>query len=436
MFNYYIKIAWISILRHWGLSLLMICAIGLGIGATMTTVTVNYLMSANPIPHKSEQLYYVQVDSWDVNDPFDEGQNPPTQLTYTDATNLMKAKKAFRQNVQAQAYAVIEPENPEVLPFLIDGRANSADFFAMFDVPFIYGGAWSQQADDNKELVVVLNKETNDKIFGGENSVGKSLKIDGNMFSIVGVIDTWQPKPRFYDISTGAFNDSEDFFVPFSLIAEEKVRRDGNTNCWKPSGDGFQAFLNSECVWTQFWVELKTEQDKEQYMTFVNAYVEEQKQYGRFQRPMGNRLSTVTEWLENQEVVADDAQMMMAMSLMFLVVRLLNTVGLLLAKFLGKAPEIGLRQALGASKATLFSQYMIESACIGLAGGLLGLLLAYLGLKGVESLYGDYMQGLATLDTNMMVLSIAVSLLATLLAGLYPTWRACKVQPAHQLKCQ
>ncbi|MCO4799823.1 MAG: ABC transporter permease [Colwelliaceae bacterium] len=436
MFNYYIKVAWISILRHWGLSLLMICAIGLGIGATMTTVTVNYLMSANPIPHKSEQLFYVQLDSWDVNDPFDEGQNPPDQMTFIDSTNLMKAKKAFRQNVQAQAFAVIEPSDPEILPLIVSGRANSADFFAMFDVPFIYGSGWSSSADDNKEQVVVLNKETNDKLYGGENSVGKSIKIDGNMFKIVGVIDTWEPKPRFYDITTGAFNDSEEIFVPFNLIAEEKITRSGNNSCWKPFGDGFKAYLASECIWTQFWVELKTEQDKQAYLAFLNAYVEEQKQFGRFERPMDNRLSNVMQWLENQEVVADDAKMMMAMAIMFLVVCLLNTVGLLLAKFLGKAPEIGLRQALGASKATLFCQYLIESACIGLAGGILGLFLAFLGLIGIEKLYGENMQGLATLDGNMMVLSIVVSLVATLIAGIYPTWRACKVQPAHQLKCQ
>lgn len=436
MFNYYIKIAWISIIRHWGLSLLMVCAIGLGIGATMTTVTVNYLMSANPIPHKSEQLYYVQLDSWDVNDPFDEGQNPPTQMTYTDATNLLKAKKAFRQNVSSQAYGVIEAENPDMLPLFVYGRANSADFFSMFDTPFLYGSGWDESADLAKEQVVVLSKTTNEKIFGGENSLGKTVRLDGNVFKVVGVLNQWQPKPRFYDVSTGAFNETGDFFVPFSLVAEEKTRRSGNTNCWKPSGDGFQAFLNSECIWTSFWVELKTEQDKQAYQAFLNAYTEEQKNYGRFQRPLDNRLSTVTEWLENQEVVADDAKMMMAMSFMFLVVCLLNTVGLLLAKFLGKAPEIGLRQALGASKATLFSQYMIESACIGLAGGLLGLVLAYVGLKGIENLYGDYMQGLATLDSNMMLLSLLLSLISTLIAGIYPTWRACKVQPAHQLKCQ
>ncbi|WDE10499.1 ABC transporter permease [Thalassomonas haliotis] len=436
MFSYYLRLAAISIRRHWGLSLIMITAIGLGIGTAMTTVTVNYMMSANPIPQKSEQLFYVQLDSWDINDPWDEGQNPPDQVTYTDASNLFKAGKAFRHSISAQAFAVIEPRDPDQLPITVNARANSADFFAMFNVPFIYGGAWSAQADINKELVAVISKETNNSLFGGNNSVGELIRIDGSLFKIVGVIDSWQPAPKYYDLTSGAFNDSEELFVPFSLIAEEKITRSGNTSCWKPSGDGMAAFLRSECVWIQFWVELRDEQEKQDYLTFLNGYVEQQKQLGRFQRPLDNRLSNVMQWLENQEVVADDAKMMMAMSFMFLIVCLLNTVGLLLAKFLGKAPEIGLRQALGASKATLFYQYLVESACIGLGGGLLGLVLAWLGLQSVAAMYGDYMKDLTSLDGTMVLLAMLLALGSTLIAGLYPTWRACHVQPSQQLKSQ
>ena len=196
------------------------------------------------------------------------------------------------------------------------------------------------------------------------------------------------------------------------------------------------AFLAGECVWTQFWVELRSEQEKQDYMMFLNAYVEEQKKYGRFERPIDNRLNSVMQWLEQQDVVSDDARMMMAMALMFLTVCLLNTIGLLLAKFLGKSPEIGLRQALGASKATLFSQYIIESACIGVAGGILGLGLSFLGLIGIENLYGEDMRGLATLDITMMTLAIVLALVCTVVAGLYPTWRACNISPAQQLKSQ
>lgn len=436
MFFYYIKLAIISIKKHWGLSLLMVTAIGLGIGASMTTITVNYMMSANPIAHKNDVLYHVQLDSWDPNDGYGENGELPDQLTYIDATNLMKANKAFRQNAQAQMGVVIEPEGDGALPFMVSGRANHADFFAMFDVPFIYGNGWSKSADDNKEHVVVLSRETNERVFGSKDSVGEQIRVQGNIFTVVGVIDTWDPKPRFYDLTTGAFNDSADIFAPFSLIREGKLDRQGNTNCWKPVGEGIDAFFNSECVWTQFWVELQSEQEKQDYLTFLNAYVEEQKAFGRFPRPVDNRLLKPSEWLEEQDVVSDDSTMMMAMSLMFLLVCLLNTVGLLLAKFLGKAPEIGVRQALGASKQSLFAQYIVEASCIGLAGGLFGLFLAWLGLKGIVTLYGDMMQDLAKLDANMIIAAIALAIITSILAGIYPTWRASSIQPASQLKSQ
>ncbi|MBU1437311.1 MAG: ABC transporter permease [Gammaproteobacteria bacterium] len=436
MFSYYLRLAWLSIRQSYGLSLLMVLAIGLGIGAAMTTVTVNYLMSANPIPTKSEQLFYVQLDSWDPHQPANDNGDPPDQLTYRDATALLSAKKAYRQVVQAQMSTVVEPQGKDSLPFQVSGRANSADFFAMFEVPFLYGGGWDQAADDSLQHVVVLSQALNERLFGGKDSVGEKVKLAGDYYQVVGVVAHWQPRPRFYDVTTGAFNDVEELFVPFSLLTQEKIGRNGNTNCWKPSGEGFQAFLNSECVWTQFWAELRTEDEKQDYLTFLNAYTSEQKKLGRFERPLNNRLSDVMQWMENQQVVAQDASLMMVMSLMFLIVCLLNTIGLLLAKFLSKAPQIGLRQALGASRRDLFAQYLTEAGCIGIAGGLLGLVMAWLGLQGIQLLYGDEMKGLAQLDIAMVALAMLLALVSSLLAGLYPTWRACTVQPSQQLKSQ
>ena len=436
MFAYYLRLAWLSIRQSYGLSLLMVLAIGLGIGAAMTTVTVNYLMSANPIPTKSEQLFYVQLDNWDPHEPANDNGDPPDQLTYRDSSALWAANKAFRQVVQAQMTAVLEPEGKDSLPFQVSGRANSADFFAMFEVPFLFGGSWDRSADESMQQVVVLSQSLNDRLFGGRDSVGEKVKLAGDYYQVVGVIANWQPRPRFYDITTGAFNEVEEVFVPFSLISQQKISRNGNTNCWKPSGEGYEAFLNSECVWTQFWVELRNEQEKQDYLTFLNAYVSEQKKLGRFERPINNRLSDVMQWMENQQVVAQDASLMMVMSLMFLLVCLLNTIGLLLAKFLSKAPQIGLRQALGASRQDLFTQYLTEAGCIGIAGGLLGLVFAWLGLQGVQALYGDEMKGLAELDLAMVGLAMLLALVSSLLAGLYPTWRACTVQPSQQLKSQ
>ncbi len=436
MFSYYLKLALLSCKRTWGMSLLMVLAIALGIGAAMTTITVNYLMSANPIPQKSDQLFYVQLDNWEPNDPFFDNGDPPDQLTYRDATYLWQAKKAPRQVIMSGMAAVVEPKDKDALPFMVTGRASSADFFPMFDVPFLYGSGWDGAADAKKELVVVINAELNERLFGGRDSTGETLRLAGKDFRISGVMARWDPKPKFYDITTGPFEDVEEVFVPFSLITEQFFDRSGNTNCWKPTESGFQAFLDSECVWTQLWVELPTSADREAYQSFINAYTAEQHKFGRFARQDNNKLSDVMTWLEQRQVVSDDASMMMAMALMFLAVCLLNTVGLLLAKFLGKASEIGVRQALGASRNDLFLQHLVESGMIGLAGGVLGLLLAWLGLEAVKAMYGDWIRDLAVLDLNMVLLAIALAIGSSILAGLYPTWRACQVQPSQQLKAQ
>ncbi|MEP0354891.1 ABC transporter permease [Paraglaciecola sp.] len=438
MFNYYIKLAFKSFKRNPILSLLMVTAIALGIGASMTTITVNYLMSANPIPHKSEQLFHIQVDNWDPNNPFNDDEDAlPNQLTWTDATNLTHAKKALRQSAMSMSGAIIEPQDSESKPFEASIRLAYTDFFAMFDVPFLYGGPWDNNSDSNREQVVVLSKRTNESVFGGENSIGKNIVIAGRHFQVVGVIDTWEVMPKFYDVNNGPFNETEELFMPFSLKEDLELPNWGNNNCWKsPDGEGYAAFLRSECINTQMWVELPNAQAEADYLDFLNNYVRSQKELGRFPRPLHNRLNDVMEWMERREVVEEDAKMMMWLSFMFLLVCLLNTIGLLLAKFTGKSSEIGLRLAVGASKADVFKQHIVETACIGLVGGIAGLGLTLVGLQGIKSLYGDFVDDLASLDASMIVVALVIALVSSIAAGLYPTWRACNISPASQLKSQ
>ncbi|MEO9943636.1 ABC transporter permease [Paraglaciecola sp.] len=438
MFNYYIKLAFKSFKRNPILSLLMVTAIALGIGASMTTITVNYLMSANPIPHKSEQLFHIQVDNWDPNNPFNDDEDAlPNQLTWTDATNLTHAKKALRQSAMSMSGAIIEPQDSESKPFEASIRLAYTDFFAMFEVPFLYGGPWDNNSDSNREQVVVLSKRTNESVFGGENSIGKNIVIAGRHFQVVGVIDTWEVMPKFYDVNNGPFNETEELFMPFSLKEDLELPNWGNNNCWKsPDGEGYAAFLRSECINTQMWVELPNAQAEADYLDFLNNYVRSQKELGRFPRPLHNRLNDVMEWMERREVVEEDAKMMMWLSFMFLLVCLLNTIGLLLAKFTGKSSEIGLRLAVGASKADVFKQHIVETACIGLVGGVAGLGLTLVGLQGIKSLYGDFVDDLASLDASMIVVALVIALVSSIAAGLYPTWRACNISPASQLKSQ
>ena len=216
----------------------------------------------------------------------------------------------------------------------------------MFEPPFRYGGGWDDAADESREPVVVLSRELNEQVFGGEDSVGRTVRMNGMNFRVVGVLDEWLPVPKFYDVTNGPFNEPEEAFIPFNLAIEQEFPRSGNTNCWKaPEGDGMEAFRNSECVWMQYWVELSDEREKAEFGNWLDAYVMEQKALGRFPRPLNNRVLDVMEWMEDRQVVDDDAQLMLGLSFLFLIVCLLNTIGLLLAKFM-KKPAISAFAAL------------------------------------------------------------------------------------------
>ncbi len=180
MFRYYLKLAALSMRKNPMLSVLMVAAIAIGIGACMTVVTVFYVMSGDPIPSKSSQLFYVQLDSWDPHNPYhDETDLPPDQVTYLDATALLTAARAPHQAIAYRVGRVIEPRSNEARPFEVSGRATTADFFAMFDVPFLHGGGWNGDSDRNAERVVVLGRAMNERVFGGSDSVGERLVMNG-----------------------------------------------------------------------------------------------------------------------------------------------------------------------------------------------------------------------------------------------------------------
>jgi putative ABC transport system permease protein len=111
-------------------------------------------------------------------------------------------------------------------------------------------------------------------------------------------------------------------------------------------------------------------------------------------------------------------------------------MGLMLAKIMSRAADIGVRRALGANRGTIFGQCLIEAGVVGLVGGLLGLALTALGLAGVRLIVSPSTARLTHLNPTDIAIALSLAVCATTLAGLYPTWRAAQVQPAWQLKAQ
>jgi putative ABC transport system permease protein len=300
-------------------------------------------------------------------------------------------------------------------------------------VTFHYGSGWSAGDDARQIPVVVISDHFNEQIFGGGNSVGKTLAIDNNDYRVVGVIKHWNPQPEFFAL-LAYMRDQPDFFLPVTFVVANNVFTHADCADGPYSGTDFAALLRSDCVWLPYMVELDSPAAVRSYREYLDAYASEQQHLGRFQWGPNNRLRDVMAFLDYEHVVPSNTRLSLLAAQGLLVVCLVNTVALLLAKFLRRSAEIGIRRALGASRTAISAQFLIEAGVIGAGGGLLGILLTAVGVLNVGVVMPAHLASLARIDPTLLMLTLLLAVTATLLAALYPTYRASRVEPALQIK--
>lgn len=438
MFSYYFALGVRSLRRNPALTALMVLTLAIGVAASVSTVTILHIMSSNPIPQKSDRLLIPLID----NGP-PEGYNPADsahdfdQMSYIDASNLLKGGHGERRTALYGIGPAIEPARKDLPVISAQGLAPTRDFFAMFDVPFLYGQAWSEADDKAGADVAVLSRAMAEKLFGAINPVGQRIRMSGFDFQVVGVLNNWLPLPKFYRLigGPGAFGQEEDVMVPFSSAIRHEFGHNGGMSCSGRRDPGWQGLLNSECTWLGFWFETRSASERAELKSYLNNYADDQRKLGRLKRNAPNQLYDVMEWLEYHKVVGNDSRLAAWLAFGFLLLCLVNTIGLLLAKFSVRASEVGIRRALGASRKEIFQQFLIETTVVGLAGGLLGLLLSF-GALALIAKSSKQLSVVAHMDFAMLALTFVLALLAAVFAGLFPTWRACQVTPAIQLKSQ
>lgn len=443
MLGYYVQTALRSLRRTPVLTSVLIGAIALGICISTTFIALRHVFEKDPLPGRSRSLFYVRLDNWDPARAYvaEDPKSIPPQITYKDMRALMRSTIPVHQTGTFVSRMFVFPESAKVRPFREPIRIVFSDFFPMFNIPFQYGSGWDKAADAKPEQVIVIDAAMNQKLFGGGNSVGKTVRIADRNFKVAGVISPeWQPPYRYYDVVQGPV-PAESIFMPFNLTPVMQIRTSGNSDGWKDFGNTPEDFLNSEQTWIQFWVELPGASKVQAYHDYVVNYVQDQKKLGRFGRPLHVEINSLPDLLEQFGFVPKTVKAMSLVSLLFLVVCSLNLVGLLLGKFLARVPEVSVRRALGASKVQVFWQHVVECEVIGVIGGALGLLFSVVMLGIIAKVLqqqpgnGNSISGVS-LDLEMVGVSIFLSLIAGLMAGVYPAWRICSVAPAMQLKLQ
>jgi putative ABC transport system permease protein len=434
MFSYYLALGLRSLSNQKLITIWMVLLIALGVAGTVSTFSVLRAVSSNPFAAKSHRLFTPQIDNHGPDYLQQTGGQIDPVLTLRDVQALRANDGAI---LKAAIYPIelsLMPADATLDPLEATGYAVTVDYFRMLDAPFQFGGPWSKATDEGGGSDIVIGDELNHKVFRGANSVGREIRLEGHVYRISGVLAPWNPLPRFYAaVDLKAFDpDAPQLFMPLRLALEMKIPTVGGS--YGEPFNGWEEMMKSENSFISYWVELPDSAAAARYRNFLYAYADEQKAIGRFQWPPNVGLRDQADWLNYQHVVPPESRISFVVALGLLAVCVLNTVGLLLARFMRRSADIGVRRALGGSRSAILFQYLTEAAVIGLVGGLLGTVLTICFVNGLGLVFPVEVARLAHVTWEILLMALILSVGVVLLAATYPVMRAVRIAPGWHSK--
>ncbi|WP_431633831.1 ABC transporter permease [Dyella sp. KULCS107] len=435
MFEYHLRCALHKSLRRPWLASTLILIIGLGAAACMTTLSVLRAATRDPMPGLSQLMYAPSIMS--------RGQAAATLaaaqglVDHATAMRLLTPARNVRVLADYAISGIALPQRPGTHPTAIYGHAVSTGFFSMLHVPLVFGGAWSAADEDRGDLLVVISEKLNNRIFGGRNSVGETLRYNDSTLRVVGVMGEWEPSPRFYDVNVGNGypGTDEDFFVPFASALANEFSSSGTVSCVEaPRGGGLHALIDSRCLWISVIAETQDKDAIGALSEVLDSTVKGTSADGTADSERSGTMIPLSALLERKNIVPAGTHASVVVAIALFLGCLITAASLMLSNYLGRTTELGLRRALGAKRQDILGMLLVESALIGILGGLIGVALTLAGVAAVHRLLPSGPAELATFQFGALVLTMLGTLVATVLAGCYPAMTASRVLPYAAIK--
>lgn len=426
--------------RHPRTVLLAVFTLALGLASVMTMLTLLTLLSADPLPGLSQQLYTAWVESRQApksNDDMEPNPLPPSHWKLGDAKAFIAAHPDIAQTALAASYLTVGDEDGKRRRGIY-GVMALGPMPAMFGVPLRHGRAWTTQEERAATPVAIVGHTLSLKLFGTENGVGKQIRVGKHLFRVIGISDDWHPRPAFYFIQSLDTVWSEtriELFVPVQAALDAAATPLVEQQCddTSPGGVRFNEINVAACRWMNVWAQLRTPTQVNSYRDALLAFASARHAAGIYARSPKATLHSVPEWLDVNGVVPDNVRLNFWLTIALLALCVVNVAGLLAARFFKRAGEIGVHRVLGAPRRAVFVRCLTEAGLIGLLGGLLALPATLFGLWVVRLQDQSY-STLARFQPELFLPLLLLAVCTGLLVGLIPAWRAVQLQPALQVK--
>jgi putative ABC transport system permease protein len=331
------------------------------------------------------------------------------QFSLDDAVAAQKLPHVIGVNAGRQysnwslgvGYVAIQYKNKKVQNTILEGDLPT--FATVSNVELTAGRPFTDDEEFRRADVVILGRDTAEKLFGTDDPLGKEVIVNGDVFTVIGVLD------KFKQLFGGGSNPNDNKAV-FPLSTFHKIHPEvEDTILSIKYDDAKNKSLVTEEIRMLMRERRRVHSDKDDDFSIFGPD------------------NILTLW---SQITASLVVFMFAVSSVGLMVGGVGVMNIMLVSVTERTREIGVRKAIGATKRNVLIQFTFEAVTLCAVGGVIGILFGIIITLAVRYI----LTFPASVSTFWSVTGFIVSCAIGLVFGIYPAWKAATLDPIEALR--